>query len=290
MVETMVLGQAGRIGHGLRPGVAEPLVDPSVVERPAPGEPDRKKVDQGFVGAAVPFGVPSAIARIGGPAIDVEQRPEQVVLIGARGNAEPREDRIDGFDGIVGKRRHAGAKAGDAHNFGIAVVARQPAPRRVRAHRAHRKRPNRLPLVEIGRAEARDLLDHEFDQRDMPVALGAAVENLGDGRNHRGRLFHRAGSQRSALERAQSHALHAMSAHRRRQRRVVDLARSDGLRIEGARHQHRRARHAVERRAGLRKALFGKTEERIDRDEMLERPERGHALASRSHGRAKIGL
>ncbi|KAH2809091.1 hypothetical protein KXV85_005807, partial [Aspergillus fumigatus] len=63
------------------------------------------------------------------------------------------------------------------------------------------------------------------------------------------------------------------------QRRIVDPALLQRLPVEGPRHQDPRPHHAFERRRGGGEALTRETEERIDRNEMLERPERRDARA-----------
>ena len=273
-----VLGRGFRLPQGFGPGGAEFRLAPGLKQGEAPDDPNGEQREG--IGALRRLAV--EMPRIGRPAADVEQRPMQVIRQRIVGNAE-RVDRLrNGVQRLRRGGRDRPPEAGHAHDLGIEILRRRRAPGRIEIEPARRQFPHRLTPVEIGGAEFRDFIPHESGARRAPVAPGEAVENVRD--HGDARLRHRRPLR--AERPLQPFGIERRGGGFERLREVVglDLAPFDGGEIEGARRQHAHAQHMIQRRRRRLEAPVGEAEERIDRDETFERPQRRDAPAGLASG------
>ncbi len=258
VAKALVLRQRGGLSHRLRPRNSEGGVRAFEEQCIAPHHPDRQQLHQGVVVAPVKRVVPDAVARIGGPAADIDQRAVQIILDRAIGDAERADDRDDRVARIVGHGGDSLAEALDPHRLGVAVEPHRRAPGGVRRQRPRRQLPGRLTFVEISRAPLRDLVDHEGRARGLTVARRQAVENFGDSRNHRFWPLRHWLSRRRLAQRggiARRRRMTGRRGDRRLQIAILDPSRRQRFAIEIARHQHVDAGDTAQRCARRRKAL-----------------------------------
>ena len=211
----------------------------------------------------------------------------QIVLDCTCRNAEPFDHRGDGGDVVVGHVGDQRAETRDPHHLRIAVVAHPGAPGRIGAQPARRHPPHRLALVEIGGAPARDLVGHEGGARHMAIAGRELVEHFGHCRDHRRRLA-RDPVIVSELEQLRGFGrqtpIRRRGGKRRREIRRFDRAVANGLAVERPRHQRIDAGDPMQHRAGRVEAAVAEAQERVDGDEVLERPDRRDTAAGAFDG------
>jgi hypothetical protein len=277
VAQMLVAGQGGGRLHGLAPGLLERGVSALLEQRVAPGDADRKQLDQRVVLAAVKLALPDQVAGVGGPAADVDQCAVEIVLDRPLRDPELPDHPGDGRQRLLRQAGDGGAESADAHGFRVAVVAHRGPPRGVGSPGPHRQRPCRLTLVEIGSAPLGDLVDHEGGARGVPIALGLPVQDLGHGGDDGAGPRSRRRIARRRLAQC-GHVGRGPLDPRRRGQCSLEVAVLDGagrqcLAVEAARHQHVHPGHPAHRGAGGGECLVDKAEERVDRDEVLERPQ-----------------
>ncbi len=215
----------------------------------------------------------------------------QVVRGKRRRDRETGEHRRDRRQRFVRQRQHRGAEAAQAHRRRVEVVGDARAPGRVGRTLAPRHRPTRLAGVEIAGAKRADLLDHEAYMRTVAIAAGAAVEELGDGGDAPGRRRRRVVRRQGAqVGNARRHVRGIEAFARDGEVGVLDLAARQGLAVEFTRHQHAAVGHAVEQRADPAEIRTREAEDRVDRDEALERPEGRDAAAGLGDRSRRAGI
>ena len=258
-------------------------------ERRVVSEPDGKQLQQGVVAPSVHPVFPHLILHVAGPAPDAHELPMEKVGRVVAGNAKPFHRVIDGRPGVVRQRLHPLPEMAQAEHFGIAIDQGFLAPRCKERQPPPGESPGRLASIEILGAKLRDRLG----DRRRPRGAVRAIHRFRDGKNFVSGRCCRLPGQRAfeLLDVESAERLRPGSGQslprlyeRRRQVGVEDVTRGMLLPVKAGRHLHAAGRDPADQLTRFEKGPVREADEGIHGDKVLQRPERGEALARGTRG------
>ena len=213
---------------------------------------------------------PAAKPGVAGPARDRHQQPMQLIL-----ELDDRQTQALGGPGRgrvrrLGHGREHRPKSGEPEQLGPTVEQGLASPGAKRGQIAPRRAPGRLALIEVARRPSRDRVD---DTRG-PVDAGQLGREVGDRRDPF-MLGSPSGLRRDPLGDRSGLARDPVLGERRHEIVLVDRPRGQGLDVKLARHRQAGAGGLGQDQRHIGERALAQPHERVDRDEALQRPQRG---------------